>query len=67
LLVASLDATDTRLGIWRAKIDTIHLLYSWTCGICDGEFTYRESSQGVEILDYTRGPEQRDFPYNVCD
>lgn len=63
LLVASLDATDPRLGISSSKVETLHLLYSWTCGISDGDFTYRESSEGVEILAYARGPAHNDFPY----
>ena len=63
LLVASLDTTDPRLGISRLNVDTLHLLYSWTCGISDGDLTYRESVEGVEILAYTKGPLQSDFPY----
>ena len=63
LLVASLDPADPRLGISRSKVDTLHLLYSWTCGISHGDFTYRESSQGVEILAYAKGPAHSDFPY----
>jgi hypothetical protein len=64
LLVASLDPADTRLGISRSKTDTIALLYSWTCGISDGDFTYRQSAQGVEILAYNKGPAHGDFPYS---
>lgn len=63
LLVASLDATDPRLGISNSTVNKLHLLYSWTCGISDGDFTYRESSEGVEILAYARGPAHDDFPY----
>ena len=63
LLVASLDPADTRLGISRSRTDTLHLLYSWTCGISDGDFTYRQSAQGVEILAYNKGPAHHDFPY----
>jgi hypothetical protein len=47
----------------QSKVDTLHLLYSWTCGISDRDFTYRESNQGVEILAYTKGPTHSDFPY----
>jgi hypothetical protein len=51
------------LGIPHSKVGILHLLYSWTCGISEGDFTYRESNQGVEILRYTKGPTQSDFPY----
>ena len=63
LLVASLDAADPRLGISSSKAKTLHLLYSWTCGISDGDFTYRQTNEGVEILAYSRGPAHSDFPY----
>ena len=63
LLVATLDLSDPRVGISGAKVGLIHLLYSWTCGISDGELTYRESNQGIELLEYTKGPRQSDFPY----
>jgi hypothetical protein len=63
LLVASLDLADPRLEVSNSKIRILHLLYSWTCGICEGDFTYRESDQGVEILSYSKGPTESDFPY----
>ena len=56
LLVASLDTADPLLGIENLKLDTLHLLYSWTCGISAGVFSYRESSKGLEIITYTKGP-----------
>ena len=64
LLVASLDTADPLLGIENLKLDTLHLLYSWTCGISAGVFSYRESSKGLEIITYTKGPVQTDFPYD---
>lgn len=63
LLIASLDTADPLLGISSLKLDTLHLLYSWTCGISAGVFTYRESSKGLEIITYVKGPAQTDFPY----
>lgn len=63
LLLLSLDPTDPRLGIPRLKLNALHLLYSWTCGISEGVFSYRESNEGVEIITYTKGPLQADFPY----
>ena len=63
LLVASLDTADARLGISNLKLDTLHLLYSWTCGISADVFSYRESSKGLEIIRYTKGPTQASFPY----
>ncbi len=63
LLLLSLDPTDPRLGIPHLKLNALHLLYSWTCGISGGVFSYRESSEGVEIIAYTKGPLQADFPY----
>ena len=63
LLVASLDTADARLGISNLKLDTLHLLYSWTCGISADVFSYRESSKGLEIIRYTKGPTQANFPY----
>ena len=64
LLVASLDLTDPRLGITDPRLKTLHLLYSWTCPISDGEFTYRETDSGVQVLKYTAGPPHKDFPYD---
>ena len=63
LLIASLDTADPLLGISNLKLDTLHLLYSWTCGISAGVFSYRESSKGLEIIKYTKGPTETDFPY----
>jgi len=63
LLLVSLDPADPRLGISHLKLATLHLLYSWTCGISDGVFSYRESSEAVEIIAYTKGPLHTDFPY----
>ena len=64
LLVASLDLTDPRLGITDPRLKTLHLLYSWTCPISDGEFTYRETDSGIQVLKYTAGPPHKDFPYD---
>lgn len=64
LLVASLDLTDPRLKIPSPRLKTLHLLYSWTCPISDGEFTYRETDGGVQLLKYTAGPPHKDFPYD---
>ena len=63
LLVASLDTADPLLGISHLNVETVHLLYSWTCGISEGDLTYRESTLGVEILSYTKGEPQSNFPY----
>lgn len=64
LLVASLDLTDPRPGITDHRLKTLHLLYSWTCPISDGEFTYRETDSDVQVLKYTAGPPHEDFPYD---
>jgi hypothetical protein len=63
LLLLTLDLTDPRLGIRHNDVERIHLLYSWNCAISDGEFSYRESKRGIEILSYTKGPSQSAFPY----
>jgi len=63
LLVLTLDTMDPRLAIGRSPLDRVHLLYSWTCAISDGEFSYRESKQAVEIIEYTKGGVHSDFPY----
>jgi hypothetical protein len=63
LLIATLDLTDERLGVPTMEVGSISLLYSWVCGISGGELTYRQSSRGVDLLKFEKGPLQGDFPY----
>jgi hypothetical protein len=51
------------LGIHDCSLDTVHLMYSWTCAISDGDFVYQESAAGIDILQYTQGPSHLEFPY----
>jgi len=46
---------------WRS--DTLCFLYSWTCAICEGPFSYRQTDSYVEILEAQHGPTYSDFPF----
>jgi hypothetical protein len=46
---------------WGEKVS---LLYSWKCGIFEGDFSYRVNDGAVEILEHASGgPDVEDFPY----
>jgi len=63
LLVATLNLRDARLHVPRTAVERLHLLYSWTCPISEGPFSYRETASGVELLQGRRGDAFDDFPY----
>lgn len=42
----------------------IHFLYSWTCGICESDFSYQYVDGGLKVLEFGSGNEGFDgFPY----
>ncbi|GEM_PF-6184789 len=43
----------------------VPLLYSWTCAICEGRFTYKYLGYGIDILKYIPGEAYSDFPYEA--
>ncbi|BDU22189.1 hypothetical protein DYGSA30_36460 [Dyella sp. GSA-30] len=47
---------------WR--VANISFLYSWKCGIFEGDFSYRIIDGAVDILEHASGnPNVEDFPY----
>jgi hypothetical protein len=64
LCLLSLDARDIRLGIDFKNEPRIDLLYSWTCGIAEGDFFYKIISGRLEIITYNAGSNYDDFPYS---
>ena len=48
---------------WRGM--QISFLYSWKCGIFEGDFSYRVDEGVIEILEFESGaPNVEDFPYS---
>jgi hypothetical protein len=63
LCLLSLDAKDKQLGIDFKNEPRIDLLYSWSCTIAEGDFSYRIISGKIEIISYEKGSYYDDFPY----
>lgn len=65
LTIAQFDASDTRLQIDTVGMQSLPLLFCWTCVISQQEFVYECSHDGREItlLRWARGESFRDFPY----
>lgn len=64
LQLARISTTDPRLYLQAAEFEGLPLLYSWTCDIHRGEFTYRVDQKGIEILAYEAGSTvYTKFPY----
>ncbi len=55
LQLALIRTTDERLYLQTAEFEGLPLLYSWTCDIHRGEFTYRVDQREIEILAYEAG------------
>lgn len=63
LQLALLNTTDQRLELQTASFEVLPLLYSWTCDISQGTFTYRVGPGKVDLLDFQQGQAYSDFPY----
>jgi len=62
LAVVELDAIGLDSSGWR--VAKISFLYSWKCGIFEGDFSYRIIDGAVDILEHASGnPDVEDFPY----
>lgn len=59
----TLDMKDLRLPRVGNEIGLLPFLYSWTCGIYQGDFVYRVHDGRIEILEYAKGLGEFDFPY----
>lgn len=47
---------------WDLK--NIHFLYSWKCGIHEGDFSYRHTVDKIEVIEFHAGPGDDGFPYD---
>lgn len=63
LCLLSLNLEDPCLNIKASLYNRIDFLYSWNCGIVNGDFFYRIKNQSMEILKYEKGSVSYDFPY----
>ena len=62
LALVEADAIGLDPSEWRRT--KISFLYSWKCGIFEGDFSYRITDGALEILEYASGePDVEDFPY----
>ena len=60
----ALDTSDFRLSLSRVSLRMLSLFYCWTCTVSNGLFVYQiRSDTDVQILQYTKGSMQSDFPY----
>lgn len=62
LQLLALDARDPRLELPHQP-KTFPLLYSWTCPISDGVFTYGVRNDRIELIEFSEGAPYSDFPY----
>ena len=63
LQLAQINTADRRLELQAADFEMLPLLYSWTCDMHQGSFTYRVRPGSVELLDFQQGRAHTDFPY----
>jgi hypothetical protein len=63
LQLAQINTSDRRLELQTAGFEMLPLLYSWTCDIHQGNFTYRVRPGAIEVLQFTQGRAYTDFPY----
>lgn len=63
LQLAALDLIEMGLSPSDWVGPSIKLLYSWTCAISEGRFTYRCLEEGIQLLEAQRGDAYDDFPY----
>jgi hypothetical protein len=61
--LASIYVADGLLNFGAWPLPVVPLLYSWTCAICEGTFSYRQFSGYIEIVEYVQGNAYADFPY----
>jgi hypothetical protein len=64
LQLAQINTSDPRLELASANFEVLPLLYSWTCDIHHGTFTYRVGRGAVALLDFQRGQAYSNFPYD---
>jgi hypothetical protein len=62
LTLLTLDGTDPRLDL-GAFTSALPLLYSWTCPISQGVFSYKFLPEKIEVIEYVDGDPYIDFPY----
>lgn len=63
LQLASIQTTGGPLQCKDWDFPAIQLLYSWTCAICEGPFSYSFVGNAIAIVKYTHGDSYSDFPY----
>lgn len=63
--MACLDLDPDYVWIKGWGSSQIHFLYSWTCGIHEGDFSYRYLNGDIEVVEYSRSNGSYDgFPYD---
>jgi hypothetical protein len=45
-------------------MDVLHFLFCWTCEIAQGVFSYKFTTNAIEVLEYKVGQIVLDFPYD---
>jgi hypothetical protein len=63
LQLASLYVAEGALELKGWPSPSIKLLYSWTCAICEGRFSYGQLEESIELIEVERGEAYSEFPY----
>lgn len=63
LQLLALNTSDERLDPPRSRLTALPLLYSWTCPISEGVFSYRVTTDHVDLIVFDSGDPYEDFPY----
>jgi hypothetical protein len=64
LQLASVLVTQDAFWLPRWESKRVYFLYSWTCSIHEGVFSYRQTGETIEIVEYTGSNKREvDFPY----
>lgn len=63
LQLASFYVAEGTIECKDWKLPRIPLLYSWTCAICEGKFSYRCLENEIQIVESISGESYSDFPY----
>ena len=63
LCILALDSRDPRVDVSGCPLESLPLLFCWTCNVAQDRFFYQLHSGGVSLLRYKKGGVTDDFPY----
>lgn len=65
LQLSQISTADQRLELDAANFEVLPLLYSWTCDIHQGTFSYAVGRGKIDVLDFRRGQAYTHFTKTI--